>query len=52
MNQNSWQCPYCGSFQVLQEGQNFGTLKIGKNHNLVSISKYGTIGIQLVNIAC
>ena len=42
-NENNWQCPYCGSFQVLQVGKNFGTLVLKKDYNLISISKYGLL---------
>ena len=49
MSENSWQCPYCGHFQVLQEGQN---LRIGIALNLTSISKYEYIGCRLWSIAC
>ena len=49
VSKNNWQCPYCGSFQVLQEHNNFN---IGKTHNLTFMSKYNKIGVQLFSIAC
>ena len=45
----SWQCPYCGEFQVLAfENKKVGTIK---NH-FVKISEYGSVELQALSIAC
>ena len=49
MEEKGWQCPYCESWQVLQENNNFKNIK---NYDLVSISKYDKIGLRLHSIAC
>ena len=49
LDENNWQCPYCGVFQILQNGKN---LRIAEDHHLTSMSKYKNIGVKLVSIAC
>ena len=49
MSENSWKCPYCGHSQVLQEDNN---RKEAKSCELTFMSKYKTIGVQLLSIAC
>ena len=56
MEEDGWKCPYCGSLQILQKSQNEVIKKFIKDkeeyYDLVSISKYGEIGLRLHSIAC
>ncbi len=44
-NENNWQCPYCGCFQLLSSN-----LRKKETHELTSMSKYGQIGVRLLSI--
>ena len=58
-NDQNWQCPYCGRFQIhshdsIQFGTTISTLggiRI-KINNFVKISEYGDIGLWVTSIAC
>ena len=49
MERAKWQCPYCGFLQIIYKNENWF---IGEDYHLVSISKYGEIGVRLISIAC
>ena len=45
----SWQCPYCGKFQIpAHENKQIGVII----DEFVKISEYGNVGLQALSIAC
>ena len=52
MNNQSWQCPYCGHHQVLLTTNNYKDNLVSSTARIVQISKYGEIGLFINSIAC
>lgn len=46
----SWQCPYCGHFQILLNGSRIKT-NLYQDRDFVKASSYGAVGLEVTSIA-